>query len=585
MTRKSMASAAVLFAIVWPIFAADAASSAGYEPDNPSTRLFDTGTTAGDPLPATAVAEKKGWVALAEEDVTHNFAGDAVLLNDRLAVLLRARSAGAELYTQTASAAARQASIVPVLDGSGESTPAAVRIVENSPAAVTVEVGLRPPGTSGAKLVYRLTTGQAILELRPGEGVRKVRVEATGRYLAVPDFFGDDMVFTANGFAGPRLGLPAENFFLHFVDRGNCLLMCVWPSSRQQAAALLAGPGSQRTIQGSEIECLPGKSLWIAALAAPGIWHEESVAGAEGPAATTLDWKPPFPAKWRASLAGSSPIGPSWYIRNPHDADQGAALPADRSPCCLDAQRGTVQIRTGMLSPSDGQGPRSLVIYPIDRTRTTPLAAFSPIDILRATLGVGPCQYILQTEGLASDTNPTPDSVMTWVEKQFSKRREKKAADEIRDLLAQMVDHVGHAEQRIEKYAQLARDVRSLCEANAADAAAVGLSTALRPALDYLEHAIGPQAGSARSGEHARKCSAEIIALIGTQNAAAECRRLAAEVRRIGAAQDRALANCRMATRWLRQQVSMLASQAPDSADLGRKIERRIDETLTTSTK
>ena len=74
------------------------------------------------------------------------------------------------------------------------------------------------------------------------------------------------------------------------------------------------------------------------------------------------------------------------------------------------------------------------------------MTTFTPIDILRGTLGVGPCQYILQTEGLASDANPTPDNVMTWVEKQFSRKKEKKAADEIRERLAQMVEHVGQAQ-------------------------------------------------------------------------------------------------------------------------------------------
>ena len=55
----------------------------------------------------------------------------------------------------------------------------------------------------------------------------------------------------------------------------------------------------------------------------------------------------------------------------------------------------------------------------------------------------------MQTEGLASDANPTPDNVMTWIEKQFSRKKEKKAAGEIRERLAQMVEHVGQAHARI----------------------------------------------------------------------------------------------------------------------------------------
>ena len=96
----------------------------------------------------------------------------------------------------------------------------------------------------------------------------------------------------------------------------------------------------------------------------------------------------------------------------------------------------------------------------MDRSQATPLTTFTPIDILRNTLGVGPCQYILQTEGLASDANPTPDNVMTWVEKQFSRKKEKKAADEIRERLAQMVEHVGQAQARIDQYRRMFAEVR-----------------------------------------------------------------------------------------------------------------------------
>ena len=106
-----------------------------------------------------------------------------------------------------------------------------------------------------------------------------------------------------------------------------------------------------------------------------------------------------------------------------------------------------------------------MVVYAMDRNRATPLTTFCPMDVLRNTLGVGPCQYILQTEGLATDANPTPDNVMTWVEKQFSRKKEKKAAEEIREQLDQMVEHVGHAQARIDEYGRFAGEVRQLCEA------------------------------------------------------------------------------------------------------------------------
>ena len=79
--------------------------------------------------------------------------------------------------------------------------------------------------------------------------------------------------------------------------------------------------------------------------------------------------------------------------------------------------------------------------------------------MLRNTLGVGPCQYILQTEGLASEGSPTADAVMTWIEKQFKRKKQKSSADEIRERLGLMVAHVGQAQKRIERYGRLAAEI------------------------------------------------------------------------------------------------------------------------------
>lgn len=596
----------VLATAAWIVFAASAAAHATeYEPGTPFTYLFDTGVTSAEPLSAIAVRDKKGWTALAEDDVTHQFTGDAVLLNDRLAVVLRSKSPGAELYTPVGQASqpagdlkasqpagdlqasqpagdlqASQPVVEPVPAAGGELKRTSLRILENTPAAVMVEASFQASDGSAAKLAFRLTTGQGILELRPGGGVQRVRLRVPSRYVAVPDFFGDDMVFRADGFSGSRLGLPAENFLLHFADGGNALWMCVWPSSRQQAAALLGDEGPRRTILGSEVPCVPGKNLWIAALMGPGIWHDRAVAAAEAPRETVLDWRPPFSAKWRASLAGGSGFGPSWYFRGADGGEEAESLEKS-SPCCLDAQRAVVQFRPDLFGQTAPEESRSLVVYPIDRSRTTPLTTFCPIDILRATLGVGPCQYILQTEGLASDANPTPDSVMTFVEKQFSKKKEKKAADEIREMLAQMADHVEHAQKRIARYGALGRDVRRLCQGQPAGSAAARAAESLRPSLDRLEESAGAVAdGATQPAGQVRKLAGEVASLIGKPDGAAECRRLGLEIRRLGALQDRALANARMAARWMRQQAAAWPTQSPDVAGLAEKTQARIDQTL-----
>src|SRR5205807_8359179 len=40
-----------------------------------------------------------------------------------------------------------------------------------------------------------------------------------------------------------------------------------------------------------------------------------------------------------------------------------------------------------------------VLIYALNRLAETPVTSYTPVDIVRNTLGVGPCQYILDVEG------------------------------------------------------------------------------------------------------------------------------------------------------------------------------------------
>jgi Mg2+ and Co2+ transporter CorA len=210
------------------------------------------------------------------------------------------------------------------------------------------------------------------------------------------------------------------------------------------------------------------------------------------------------------------------------------------------------------------------------------LTTLCPIDILRNTLGVGPCQYILQTEGLASAANPTPDNVMSWVEKQFARKKEKSQAGEIRDLLQQMTEHMGHVQGRIAQYRALARDLRTLLDDKTVPSVASRDVGGLRRTLDYMEQAISATGAGAPEPRPEAQLAARVAGLIGKPDASAECRQLGQELRRLGAAGDRTMSCCRMAARWLKEQARMMANDS-QSAALAQSIERRTQQVLTTN--
>jgi len=531
------------FGSVPPCCGQIAAGDSEYLPGTPFTYLFDTGGQSARPLSAEAIAAKQGWALVPEDDTEHALQGDAVLLNDKLTLVLRRQGPGAEVYSQTADGAKLRA-VVMAAPGKAVAITGipSVRIVENSPGAVMVEADLHDDGPSGTCTAgYRITPGQAMLEMTGGPSADRFFVWSNTRYIVVPDFFADDMVFRASACDLPRFGLPAESFLLSLIDGGDCMLMCVWRSAEQDAYAVATGEGADRAIRGCEIAGGADKTLWVALLEQPDVWCHRTIAEDDATGSIDLDWKRPFDARWRADF---------------------------------------VQVDGGTESRElDGVNlpPGRVVVYPLDRSPDTPLTALCPIDVLRNTLGVGPCQYVLQSEGLASDANPTPAFVMEWVERQFAGDKDAESAEEIRRRLEAMADHVARVQARIDQYAAFSREIRALCETDGESAEPTAIER-LTGVLDEMDRSLAALRDTTDATAYATVLATQIAGLIGKESAPVEFRRLGEAVRRIGAAQDRALSKCRMAVRWLKQQARMTAIRNPRAAELVRKIQARTEQ-------
>ena len=512
--------------VVVPVFAQE---------EIPFTRLFDTGASSAQPLSDDEVVHRTGWQLVPEDNVDHRFSGDAVLLNDKLEVVLRKQRRGAEVYSKGAKGLMRRLTIGPAGVESAMGEPLdALKIIENNSSAVTVEASFK--GAKPAALRFRLTTGESILEIRPGEGAKFVTVESKTCYVIVPDFFGDDLVYGPESFTGR--GLPAENFWLSLLDGGDAMVMTVCQSSEQRVwldEAESLEPGADKRICSTRIDCIKDKSIWLAFLESPGIWR-----AGNGLDKTEL----PFPAKWRCSFVRANGVADSW-----------------------DSERGP--------SPEQALGNHTgpLIAYPIDRVSSTPLTAACPTDVMRNTLGVGPCQYILAVEGLTAEGDPTPNNVMNWVEKQFEQNKETKAADDIKARLDQMSEHVAEACARIERYAEFAGQVRNLLADKPGAEPFVSI-------VDDIDRFVAAGQAPAASPERGRELAAGVAALMGKENAFLACQRLGEQLRSLGAIQDGALAKCRMAVRRLREEGCAIGANQPRDAGLAQEVRRRAEEML-----
>jgi hypothetical protein len=555
-----------------PALDVPAAEKAERDAAMPFARVYDTVTPyQASPGPAELEA-KRGWKEIPEDKLDHVFQGDAVLVNDKLVLVLGAHLESAAVLCRTAAGLAPRLAVLPApAKAATRGRLESVRLLENNPGAVMVAAAYKNADVPGYAVQFRLTAGQPMLEVRPGEGTSRIGISSAAmRHVVVPGFFGDDMVFSAESLPRDLVGLPVESFFLALTDRGSTIVVAAWQPAGQRVWALVGKPQGERQVLGCDIGAVKDKKLWLAFLEGEGLWHERPVGADDAGKAVTLDWRPPLAAKWRADLMGPRGEAQSW------DVSDSAA----EGPVRIEAGRATVQMPP-VLSSGGKMAAGPLLVYALDRTQATPLTAFTPVDIMRNTLGVGPCQYVLETEGLTSQDNPTPDLVTAWIAKSL-KRKKAPDADEVKERLKAMAELVARVDARIKRYADLAADVQAiLAKAAPAEAPAAQM---MGPTLDTIRRAakagLGPSPASAR----AARLAEPIVAAAAKGQATPEFERLAAEVRAIGAVQDKALATCRLTTRWLNEQCGMVAADSPPCTEIARKVFERVYPVLNTAT-
>ncbi|MFH1742707.1 MAG: hypothetical protein ABIH23_27185 [bacterium] len=506
----------------------------------PFTYLFDTGIPSTNPLPPESLNDKHGWVLVPEDETTHEFAGDAALLNDKLIAVFRKNSRGADVYLQTPTGPKYRALLAPNAKDFSTRDFSLITILENNLSAVHLEVEFKRKETS-LTVGYRLTLGESTMEIHPGEGTEVLSIQAQTTSVIVPDFFGDDMVFTPESAEGPFISLPTESFFIYPVDSGNGLIMCVWESSRQRTRLLFSATDAGRTISGSEIQCIKNKTIWVAFIERADIWYQYSDQAKN----TAIDWKPPFPAKWRINIMDNGGFSRSF----PFSED--------------------------FILEDKG---KSVIIYPIDRDRSTPLEVFCPIDVMRNTLGVGPCQYILDAEQLGSDIHPTPNEVTEWVERQFDKKREVRYKKEIEDRLQAMLGFLRDMADRITQYQNRVREIDRLCvDLEQSHPELSQPLQELRNTIRDMETCIASKQEAMGDPESVSRLTAGILALIGKEIALEDCQQLCAQIREIGAAHDYALSKCRMTARWLREQCRTSSIENPQTEKILNPIREKVE--------
>ena len=193
--------------------------------------------------------------------------------------------------------------------------------------------------------------------------------------------------------------------------------------------------------------------------------------------------------------------------------------------------------------------PASLVVYGMDRSRTTPLTTFCPIDILRNTLGCRalPVHPADGRIGLGDEPHARQrddrrrEAVQAEKGKEGCRRNPALYWSRWSDTWARPGPNPA---------VRPARDIEALAEAEGPSGEAIiRLADKLGqivadPGTRKIEPLVPGCAGKPGPGDSLPRLAEQIGFLAGKAGAMAECERIGAELRDIGAVQDRTLSNC-----------------------------------------
>jgi hypothetical protein len=398
-------------------------------------------------------------------------------------------------------------------------------------------------------------------------------------------------------------------------------------NAREPAVDLiLEGEGAARRMKARRIE-FTGGPIHVAVLERDNLWYDQDVSGWEAQTPTALEWKRPFDAHWRLNtlvaegkktkdLITRSQSYRFLYMPPPEKRGRvrrnkmpGAHIEdiralVDRNKIWSKGHPVVYEERiyshiysawfkndetyVALFADNPRKGNKEniydrILIYPIDRDKSapqeTPLDVYTFVDIMRQTLGQGPCEYILDLEGVHSrgaggDRDIVDDATCSiWLGHIFPYTKAKELPDEKKAHLVKAVKDLLpflHAVyDRIVEYDEFNKRLIAhlkKAEANEAVKPVAGRIAELAEAMKKMLAKYNVPKFKTQVEQWDKKIP-EIAAKVeaGDFGAAAG----AGGTRRLGQAQDNAVADCRRYVKAIRHEVSFIET---DNIDIQRLV-------------
>jgi hypothetical protein len=343
--------------------------------------------------PSVSLENRANWKELT---VGEHAQGDILLENEYLTVVFRSENGKMVIYSKSGE---KRAVITPLKLSGKDANITVLKVLQSSNDGASIEACFSGEGTD-SYAVFSFSKNQGI-QIKPSENMKGMSILCSIRFAIVPNFISDDLVFDPRDYPLEVLHIPSENSLLGLLEGKSGILVATWPDGGQKVRLTVEGDKLFGAIDFEN----DGKSLNIAVLDAPGIWHEEVLKRSYLEKDVIIGWKRPFPAKWVTQLLEDGVKTTYTFRESKMDRFWRAGVGFYHYPVWFQGE--DALYRLGKKLPPKGDS----IIYFLER-RGTPVSISTPVDILRQTLNESTYERLIDSDGRMNRSLTRPNNVV-----------------------------------------------------------------------------------------------------------------------------------------------------------------------------
>jgi len=515
----------------------------------------------------------------------YSFKGDVVVENEHLITVFSSKKGCVVIYSR-ADLSQKKLELTPLQLKAKLASITFSRILQNTGDQAALEVTFSAQETEDNYSAIFSFDKKQIVEIKPAENMKGISLLSPIEYGVVPSFIGDDLIFNPGEYPSmTTLHIPSDNLFLGLLKGQNNMLVITWPKGKQLMRLVLDNKEREpRLIESVDFDN-DGRSIYLALLDAPGIWHKEELKPSYLEKDVAVNWKRPFPAKWKTQLLEAG-VKTTYKFRKSKDKIWRAITGNYTYPVWFKGEN--TFYRLGKKIPPKGES----IIYFLER-KGTPVSVSAPVDIMKETLGRQVCDTILDLAGRKLRSHHRRAGLgirraatcggTAAIEVVFKAGQEVEKKEYVAEAVDDMIYFVTRHVERIGEYQDFARDMMSFLNLKSKS------NPDLKPFRDRMEtitqqipREYNRQKENIKTLEYAAELARKTKALTQKKNPQnlPTFSGLSEKWRAMGGAQDELIAKFHSITRKLFQEAGYSCVNQPHALETAREVRRRCRKCL-----